>query len=477
MSASGGSIQISYGTGITVNVGALASGTMTAPSLVMAPSSNIITVQNLSDAYGNVCANKTYTLTGSDTVLVSGWSPQTMTSIQISTDSSGNGSVVTPAVNIDARVTYSLGSMTVNYNEWVKQNQYITPGYINGYAIDSAGNLWGWGDDEYGQLGLGNDFTQQNYPVGMAGNIISVAGGYGTTYALGSNGYVYAWGNGSNGEIGNGLFNNVHYRSQVYNISGITAIASGMYTAYALDSSGNVWAWGDGGAEELGNGTASSSSVPVQVSNLSGIVSIAAGSYTGYALDSSGHVWAWGNGAAGQLGNGSTGNTFSPVTVNNLSKIVAMSSEGNTAYALDSSGNVWAWGDGGAGQLGNGTIASPQTTPVKVSNISNIVSISSFKYGGYAIDSTGKAWAWGNGGAGALGNGTTTSPQTTPVQVSNLSNIVAIAGSQWNGYATDFSGKMWVWGGGSYGVLGNGTTNGSTTPVPVNQSGWICPNP
>ena len=86
--------------------------------------------------------------------------------------------------------------------------------------------------------------------------------------------------------------------------------------------------------------------------------------------------------------------------------------------ALKSDGTVWAWGDNGYGQLGDGT-TTDRTTPVQVSGLSGVTAIAAGCYHTVALKSDGTVWAWGYNGYGQLGDGTTTQ-RTTPVQVSGL---------------------------------------------------------
>jgi alpha-tubulin suppressor-like RCC1 family protein len=67
-------------------------------------------------------------------------------------------------------------------------------------------------------------------------------------------------------------------------------------------------------------------------------------------------------------------------------------------------------------------------------------------------------WAWGGNFAGELGDGTTIH-RHTPVQVRNLSNIIAIgAGDANHSIALRNDGTVWAWGENSRGHLGDGTT-------------------
>ncbi|MGA7420393.1 MAG: hypothetical protein WBW80_20535 [Acidimicrobiales bacterium] len=130
--------------------------------------------------------------------------------------------------------------------------------------------------------------------------------------------------------------------------------------------------------------------------------------------------------------------------------------------AATTSGDLYAWGDGEFGQLGNGTTTISQTTPVVVSLPAG-VTVTAIAGGGRnacAIGSNGTLYAWGDDANGGLGNGTTTAEQTSPVPVSLPLGVTAtaIAGGAGTGYAIGSNGTLYAWGSGGQGQLGNGTT-------------------
>ena len=192
---------------------------------------------------------------------------------------------------------------------------------------------------------------------------------------------------------------------------------------------------------------------------------IAGGVNHSLVLCTGGSVTATGANYYGQLGDGTTAMRLTPIRVTNLSGIVAISTEWHHSLALKSDRTVWAWGWNNFGQLGDGTSIN-RLIPIQVTGLSGIIAISSGYYHSLALKDDGTVWAWGWNATGQLGDGTTMTRQT-PVQVSGLSEIIAIAGGEWHSLALRSDGTVWAWGYGGSGQLGNGTTTTRLTPVQV----------
>jgi len=123
-------------------------------------------------------------------------------------------------------------------------------------ATTTAHEVWGWGLNTSGQLGIGDTSTSYSNPVKASWTptesgeeIIQLATG--TTHSLmltQKSGVkrLYAWGANSRGQLGDGTVA-ASTTPKLISVSGapsFVSIAAGSYQSVAADSDGFVWAWG-----------------------------------------------------------------------------------------------------------------------------------------------------------------------------------------------------------------------------------------
>ncbi len=255
----------------------------------------------------------------------------------------------------------------------------ISAGGSHTCALTTAGQVYCWGANRDGQLGIRATDDHHTVPVqvvdadgGSLANVVAVSAGGGHSCALTSAGHVYCWGNSACGQLGNGGDTNSKIPAQVAKLAGalngIVAISSGRNHSCALDTSGNVHCWGVNACGQLGNGRNDYPwNIPVQVKDVSGtgtlnnILAISMGVYHSCALNTSGNIHCWGSNYNGQLGNGTNTNSKIPVQVKDakgtgaLNNVIAISTGERHSCALDTSGNVHCWGNNEDGRLGDGS--------------------------------------------------------------------------------------------------------------------------
>ncbi|HWC09863.1 MAG TPA: hypothetical protein VG455_01435 [Acidimicrobiales bacterium] len=139
----------------------------------------------------------------------------------------------------------------------------------------------------------------------------------------------------------------------------------------------------------------------------------------------------------------------------------------NTANSvfLSSSGSVSSWGWNGNGTLGDGTLTN-RLSPVQVPDLTGMVAVSAGYEHSLAVRSDGTVWAWGGNAVGQLGDGSTVA-RSSPVRVAGLTGVTAVAAGAYDSFALRSDGTVWAWGYNAAGELGDGTTTDRHTPVPV----------
>ena len=296
--------------------------------------------------------------------------------------------------------------------------QSVSCGGSHTLALKTDGTLWSWGYGSEGRLGLGNDSTNRNIPiqVGTDTNWQSVSSGGSHTLALKTDGTLWSWGNNFYGQLGLGDTTNRYAPIQVGADTNWQSVSGGSWHALAIKSNGDLWLWGKNDFGQLGLGDNAQRNIPAQLVTATNWQSISAGNENTLAIQTGGTLWSWGYNSNSQLGLGDINNRNIPTQVGTATNWQSVSSNlGLYRLAIKTDGTLWSWGSNNLGQLGLGDTMD-RNTPVQVGTATNWQSVSCAAIHTVAVQTGGVLWSWGRNDYGQLGLGDTTQ-RNSPTEI------------------------------------------------------------
>jgi alpha-tubulin suppressor-like RCC1 family protein len=315
-------------------------------------------------------------------------------------------------------------------------------GVGNGFAcvVLDNGDVRCWGYQTFGPtLGvpesngarIGDDEEPTSIPTtDLGGRATALATGSIASCAILENGSVQCWGDNRFGQLGLGDENDVGDDETPAEAGPVdlgsgntaTAIAAGRYHFCAILQTGDVRCWGiedsmPGQPEDIGDDEAPSA---FPVADLGGekAVAISAGSSSTCVLTDAGNVWCWGVGDTPRYSTGENRTLVEPEKME-LGAVVPVSITLGFSHAciVSDVGELYCWGEGDDGRLGygdtddigDGTIADPESPlsggVVNVGAGRTVLTASAGTTSTCAVLDNLTVRCWGQGGI--IGTGTT----------------------------------------------------------------------
>ena len=290
------------------------------------------------------------------------------------------------------------------------------------------------------------------------------------TVTLKTNGTVWTFGNNTYGQLGIGTLNNEDEPHQVIFGNGtssgetespsikIKQIAIGEFHSAALDTDGNVWTWGRNNYYQLGTQGGEYSVSPVKVTGIPKVTRIASGNNSIMAITENNKLVVWGQNAYGELGTGTYLNRILPTEVNGMHDVLDIQGGKNHYLILKTTGELYTIGSNLYGQLGIDLGERTRTSAFeKVDMNPKFGFISAEQSSNVAITVDGAPYIWGQNNLGNLGGSKT--KVTQPTQIQGLTGIVEADVGKTNTILRDYNNNIYIVGQNKYGQIGNGTIN------------------
>lgn len=248
-------------------------------------------------------------------------------------------------------------------NDW----RQVSAGGAHTCGIQTDGTLWCWGNNTFGQIGLGYESSAVTTPtqVGTDNDWRLVRAGSYHTCALKNDNSLWCWGDNQDGQLGLGDNTDRSTPTQVAGdwIKALTGTVG--YTTCGEQAStgrvkekGTLWCWGLNDQGQLGTGDQLSRNVPTQVGSSTNWISLAPGYHHSCALQGkkdARSLWCWGQNDFGQLGLGDRMRRLTPTMVPGLNWEEAAAGVGHTCGITGDGPKVlYCWGSNIDGQLGVG---------------------------------------------------------------------------------------------------------------------------
>ncbi|KAK2888184.1 probable E3 ubiquitin-protein ligase HERC1 isoform X2 [Channa argus] len=313
--------------------------------------------------------------------------------------------------------------------------QMIEAGQYCTFSVSADGSVKACGKGSYGRLGLG-DSNNQSMPKKLVlephrnmKKVSSSKGSDGHTLAITVEGEVFSWGDGEYGKLGHGNNATQKYPKIIQGpLSGkvVVCVSAGYRHSAAVTNDGELYTWGEGDFGRLGHSDSQSRNIPTLVKDISGVGQVSCGSSHTIAVAQDGRtVWSFGGGDNGKLGHGDTNRVYRPKVIEALHgflirKVCAGS---QSSLALTSAGQVFAWGCGSCLGCGSSETTSLRPRFIDDLSITKIIDISCGDSHCLALSHENEVYAWGNNTMGQCGQGHTSTPITKPKKVLGLEGV------------------------------------------------------
>lgn len=309
----------------------------------------------------------------------------------------------------------------------LEKDDRIISGYQSAFLLKGSGELYGFGYNNKGELGLGDTQSRDKFTKVDIDDVKDVICGQIHTFVIKNNGDVYSCGNNENGQLGLGDTNGRSKFTKV-DITNVKKISCGGTFTFALKNNGEVVYCGNQVGITSINNVLTFGKVGDAPNN---VIDVVCGYEHILLLVKDGSVYGRGSNNSGQLGKGSTSKiaTFTKLDVSNVEKVITHPSSSNT-FVIRKNGEVLSAGDNTSGQLGQATTNPASRSFANIYDVKiteGVRDIYCTPNSTLLISNNGSLYSCGYNNVGQLGLGHTDNKNSFQ-KVNNVKNVKCVEG-------------------------------------------------
>ncbi len=346
------------------------------------------------------------------------------------------------------------------------------------FVLLQNGQLFGFGANGSGQLGLGHIYNQSTprlISLPLVARPCQISAGASHSLVLCDDGSVYSFGENDSGQLGLGHKNH-QFTPQLIPIIPMLRgarpcqVSAGYYHSLILCDDGSVYGFGYNHYGELGLGHNTNQSTPQLISILGEArpCQISAGGHYSLILCDDGSVYGFGFNPSGQLGLGHRDDQSTPqlIPMPMEARPCQISAGSDHSLILCDDGSVYGFGFNAFGQLGlghNTNQSTPQFIPMPL--VARPCQISAGNSHSFILCDDGSVYGFGHNTSGQLGLGHETN-QSTPqfIPMPRGARPCQISAGGDHSFILRDNGSAYGFGGNTRGQLGLDHKNNQSTP-------------
>ncbi|CDR98093.1 regulator of chromosome condensation (RCC1), domain containing protein, putative [Babesia bigemina] len=368
----------------------------------------------------------------------------------------------------------------------------LSVGTAHGALLTCNGTVYTWGackgsgfSDDTANAETYNEPRPLNY---FSTKIRSIACGSNHTIAVTIEGLVFSWGQNDSGQLGLGDLRPrgfpEHVISLEYAIKAFAGfnnsccVTTAKHDGFENDEVGMAWVFGSSSGGKLGLGDECTNAVimtPRKITYISGVYKVVLGNTHSLLLQHDGTLYSTGSGADGRLGTGDTAGVNTFTCVKSGLKFIDMAVGASHSLAVSMEHDLYGWGKGAYVNGSDDTLVEPTLVAnlPSQSGVAKVHSVAASSNHSFVITDQGHLIAWGDNSSGQLGVPVTSKDVAStgfierPSLVTIESPVLSIATSRSFAACTTVNGDAYAWGTSSDGRLGIGETRDKVTYKPT----------